>query len=93
MATQWYTFKCSKCSGIQPSMVIIHWGFDHNGVLYLEGICRHCYYKAVINHTQDEQAGDIREMFLVHLDEQSDQMSIDMLIWENELLEDEDEGE
>lgn len=87
MSTKWYVFKCNACQAVEPKMVVVRWGIDHQGTLIVEGICRHCYHRGTITHTQDEILGDMREMFLEYLFEQSDPMATDMLIWENQMLE------
>lgn len=91
----WRMMKCLTCKSTHPSLVIVRWRFDKDLTLHFLLICRICFQKAEVSHTRDEQLADSREAYANWLTDQTDPMSTDFLIWENQMLEDRqlEEGE
>jgi len=89
----WRGLKCTTCKTSSPSLVVVRWRFDKDGTFHILVVCRICFQKAMITHTFEEQQADSREDYLLWLTDQQDPMSVDMLIWENELLEGDDDAE
>lgn len=83
----WRRATCQKCKNSNPCMILGLWGLDKDGVLVFMGACRWCLNPMEIRHDFDEMRADVREAWNNWIEEQSDVMSLDFLIWENQLLE------
>lgn len=94
--THWRMLKCRVCRSGYPSLIIVQWGFDKHGNLTIKVVCRVCLHKDTVTHSADEIAADRREAFMQWAMDQSDPMSVDFLIWENQMqgyAEDAEEGD
>lgn len=83
----WRGAKCMSCRDERPSVIIAHWGYDKEGTLHVSGLCRWCLRNVTITHTFDEQRADVREAYNDWLERHSDQLSLDFIIWEDQMLE------
>ena len=89
MTTLWRGLRCKSCNTQQISVVVAHWGFDKDGTLYINGVCKNCFKQSIMTHTRDEQEADTRQAFN-NWKEEGGEEADDFTQWEWELTEGED---
>ena len=82
---RWWRLKCTTCKTDFPSCVVVHFGFDKDGTLHMEAICRICLHRSRFTHTAEEIAADHLYAHQQWLKEHPEEM--DFQEWESELEE------
>lgn len=79
---QGWIVKCNSCKANLPTVIIVNFGFDKDGMLSLNCVCRLCFRKTTVTHTVEEIVRDIEQDRQAWMEEHP--LEGDFMEWESE---------